>query len=53
VLFDVGSSKDCKRPKEVAEVHVNEHGMGHVADCEIRVFGNAVLGWRVWDCLFI
>jgi hypothetical protein len=32
LLLDVGGSEDCERPKIVAEVGINEHGMSHAAN---------------------
>jgi hypothetical protein len=43
MLLDVGSDKDGKRPKEVTEVGIEQHGMCHAADCEVCSFHYSIL----------
>jgi hypothetical protein len=52
-LLNMDGRKYGKRPKEVSEIRVNEHGSSHAADSEVRSFGNAVLSRGVGDGLFI
>jgi hypothetical protein len=53
MLFDMGSSEDCKGPEEIAEIHVDEHSLGHAANGEVRAFSNTILWWRVSDGFFV
>jgi hypothetical protein len=52
-LFDVHSGLYGKRPKEVTEISIDEHGATHTTNGETCALGYTILGWGIRYSLFI